>query len=130
MQNQDFIICVSHTPWGGGYQKAVVQLMTELAVRHRVLFVDYQYTIKDWVFGLFGREKVPLREVLRLKNPLSKKTLANGGELYVWVPPMALVVNWMPDFLARLLHEVERQLAAEEPAESDAYNRRGSPAHH
>ena len=97
MQNQEFIICVSHTPWAGGYQKAVVQLMTELAARHQVLFVDYQYTIKDCVFGLLGRSNVPVREVLRFRNPLIRKSLANGAELYIWVPPMAMVVNWMPD---------------------------------
>ena len=98
MHDQDFIICVSHTPWSGGYQKAVVQLMTAMASRHRVLFVDYQYTLKDWVSGLLGKQNVPLLEVLRLKNPLIKKTLDNGAELYVWVPPMALMVNWMPAF--------------------------------
>ncbi|WP_461049444.1 glycosyltransferase [Spirosoma arcticum] len=97
MHNQDFIICVSHTSWDGGYQKAVVQLMTELASRHQVLFVDYQYTVKDLVLGVLGRADIPVGAVLRLKNPLVKKTLAHGGELHVWVPPMALVVNWMPD---------------------------------
>ena len=97
MHNQDFIICVSHTSWDGVYQKPAVQLMTELASRHRVLFVDYQYTVKDLALGIVGLKKVPVRQVLRLKNPLVRKMLANGAELHVWVPPLALVVNWMPD---------------------------------
>ncbi|GAB3021255.1 glycosyltransferase [Spirosoma pulveris] len=96
MQDKKFIICISHTPWEGVFQKTIVQLMTELALRHRVLFVDYQYTVKDWVMGLLGREQVPLRQVLRLSNPLTRKTLANGAHIYLWTPPMSLPVNWMP----------------------------------
>lgn len=97
MQNQEFIVCVSHTPWSGVYQKAVVQLMTELACRHQVLFVDYQYTVKDWLLGVLGRNEAPVWEIIRFKKPLTRKTLENGAEVYVWVPPMAMVVNWMPN---------------------------------
>ncbi|MCX6217310.1 glycosyltransferase [Spirosoma sp.] len=97
MQDRNFIICISQTSWEGVFQKTIVQLMTELAPRHRVLFVDYQYTLKDWIMGLLGRVQVPLLEAVRLKNPLNRKTLANGAQLYLWTPPVSLPVNWMPD---------------------------------
>lgn len=96
MKDFDSIICVGQTPWKGDFQKAVVQLMTELSVRHRVLYVDYQYTLKDCVMGLAGRRAVPLSAVIRLTDPLVKATLENGGEAYVWTPPVMMPVNFLP----------------------------------
>ncbi|GAB2587963.1 glycosyltransferase [Spirosoma areae] len=95
MQQFDSIICLGQTTWEGDFQKAVVQLMTELSARHRVLYVDYQYTLKDWAMGVAGRQAMPIREVIRLKNPLTKKTFANGNAVHVWTPPLMLPVNWM-----------------------------------
>ncbi len=96
MENFDSIICVGQASWEGDFQKAVVQLMTGLSARHRVLYVDYQHTLKDWVLGVTGRRSVPVRESVRLANPLTKKTFANGSEVYVWTPPLMLPVNWLP----------------------------------
>ena len=95
MNNFDSIICVGQTPWEGDFQKAVVQLMTELSVRHRVLYVDYQYTMKDWAMGLLGRQSVPVRKLMRLESQLTKKVVDTNGEVYVWTPPMMLPVNWL-----------------------------------
>lgn len=96
MEQFDSIICVGQTPWEGDFQKAVVQLMTELSVRHRVLYVDYQYTLKDCVMGLTDRRAVPVRELLRIADPLIRKPLDNGSEAYVWTPPVMLPINWLP----------------------------------
>lgn len=95
MQQFDSIVCLGQTTWEGDFQKAVVQLMTELSVRHRILYVDYQYTLKDWALGVAGRQPMPVQEAARLRNPLSKKTFANGTEVFVWTPPLMLPVNWM-----------------------------------
>ncbi|GAB3803982.1 hypothetical protein GCM10028819_34760 [Spirosoma humi] len=97
MENFDSIICVGQTPWKGDFQKAVVQLMTELSVRHRILYVDYQYTLKDFAMGVIGRQDVPLQELVRLKNPLTRKTFDNGSEVFVWTPPLMLPINWLSD---------------------------------
>ncbi len=96
MQQFDSIICLGQTTWEGDFQKAVVQLMTELSVRHRVLYVDYQYTLKDWVMSVVGKKSIPVQETVRLKNPLIKKTFTNGSEVHIWTPPLMLPVNWMP----------------------------------
>ncbi|AUD00510.1 glycosyltransferase [Spirosoma pollinicola] len=92
MKQFDSIICITQTPWTGDFQKAVVQLMTELSVRNRVLFVDYLYTVKDLATG---RKELPAREAMRLKNPLMKVKTEPGGELYVWTPPLMLPINWL-----------------------------------
>lgn len=96
MQQFDSIICLGQTTWEGDFQKAVVQLMTELSVRHRVLYVDYQYTLKDWAMSVLGKQAIPIQETIRLKNPLTTKSFANGSEVHVWTPPLMLPVNWMP----------------------------------
>jgi glycosyltransferase involved in cell wall biosynthesis len=99
------IICVSQTTWEGDFQKAVVQLMCELAVRHRVLFVDYQHTAKDWLMGAVGRQKdVPVRKIARLENPLTTRPGQHGSEVYVWQPPMMLPINFLPEGPHDALH--------------------------
>ncbi|MVM34761.1 glycosyltransferase [Spirosoma sp. HMF4905] len=95
MQQFDSIVCLGQTTWEGDFQKAVVQLMTELSARHRVLYVDYQYTVKDWAMGVAGRQDMPVQKSIRLQNPLTKKIVANGNEVHVWTPPLMLPVNWM-----------------------------------
>ena len=95
MENFDSIICIGQTYWEGDFQKAIVQLMTGLSIRHRVLYVDYQYTLKDWGMGVAGHRAVPVRTMMRSADPLTKKTLDNGGEVYVWTPPMMLPINWL-----------------------------------
>lgn len=93
MKQFDSILCVTQTPWKGDFQKAVVQLMTELSARHRVLFVDYLYTAKDL---LTGRQDMPVRRIL-FGNSLTKIDNAPGDELYVWMPPVMLPINRLAD---------------------------------
>ncbi|GAB3542002.1 glycosyltransferase [Spirosoma fluminis] len=99
MDSFDSIICVSQTTWEGDFQKSVVQLMTELSARHPVLFIDYQYTVKDWVRGAQGKQDVPVRELVGLADSLTKKTGKNGQVVYVWTPPLMLPINWLPNTL-------------------------------
>ena len=91
MKQFDSIICIGQTSWKGDFQKAVVQLMTELSARHRVLFVDYLYTAKDLVSG---QQDVPVRDIL-FGNPLTKIANEPGEDLYVWTPPVILPINWL-----------------------------------
>ncbi|QDK79735.1 glycosyltransferase family 1 protein [Spirosoma sp. KCTC 42546] len=91
MKQFDSIICIAQTSWNGDFQKAVVQLMTELSARHRVLFVDYLYTVKDFVTS---RNDMPAGEIL-FGNPLTKIDNGGGEDLYVWAPPLMLPINWL-----------------------------------
>ena len=135
MENFDSIICVGQVPWEGDYQRAVVQLMTELSVRHRVLYVDYQYTLKDWAMGVLGKQDdIPVRELMRLKSPLTKKTFANGSEAHVWLPPLMLPINWLPNKpydvliqknvgrMVKGLRQVMSQLGMKRPLVINAFN--------
>ncbi|WP_332367887.1 teichuronic acid biosynthesis glycosyltransferase tuaH [Spirosoma telluris] len=91
MKQFDSIVCIAQTSWSGDFQKAVVQLMTELSARHRVLFVDYLYTLKDFVSG---RNDMKAGEIL-FGNPLTKIENGSGEDLYVWTPPLMLPINWL-----------------------------------
>ncbi|WP_080056181.1 glycosyltransferase [Spirosoma aerolatum] len=130
MKQFDSIVCISQTSWKGDFQKAVVQLMTELSARHRVLFVDYLYTIKDLVTG---RKEVSTKELL-FGNPLTKIDNQGGEDLYVWSPPIILPINWMDDSahdrvlqwninrLVGQLRTVLKKLGMHRPLVINAYN--------
>ncbi len=134
MEKLDSIICVGQTPWEGDFQKAVVQLMTGLSARHRVLYVDYQYTLKDWLLSLAGRQNVSVRTSVRATSSLTKKITDNGSEVYVWHPPLMLPINWLPakpydaliqwnaDRLVKGLQRVMRQLKMNRPLVVNAFN--------
>ncbi|MBN8821478.1 MULTISPECIES: glycosyltransferase [unclassified Spirosoma] len=130
MKQFDSIVCISQTSWKGDFQKAVVQLMTELSARHRVLFVDYLYTIKDVVTG---RKEVSTKELL-FGNPLNKIDNQGGEDLYVWSPPIILPINWMDNSahdrvlqwninrLVGQLRTVLKKLGMHRPLVINAYN--------
>jgi glycosyltransferase involved in cell wall biosynthesis len=127
MKQFDSIICIAQTSWKGDFQKAAVQLMTALSARHRVLFVDYLYTLKDVAEGLTGRKDVPVREVMHFTNPLTQLPTEGDGELYVWTPPVMLPLNWLSakphdqllsqntNRLVRSLRRVMRELGMHRP---------------
>ncbi len=99
MDTFDSIICVGQTAWAGEFQKAVVQLMVELSARHRVLYVDYQYTLKDLVTGTTGGEPVPTKILLGQADALTEHPTAPGRSVWVWQPPVMLPVNFLPPTL-------------------------------
>ncbi|MBC3788217.1 glycosyltransferase [Spirosoma utsteinense] len=134
MKQFDSIICIAQTPWKGDFQKAAVQLMTALSVRHRVLFVDYMYTLKDLAEGLAGRKDVPVKALLHLTSSLTSIPTQPGGELYVWMPPVMMPFNWLqakahdqllPQNTNRLaggLRAVMKRLAMQRPLVVNAFN--------
>jgi len=134
MKQFDSIICISQTTWKGDFQKAVVQLMTELSARHRVLFVDYLYTFKDVVRGIVQRNDIPVKEIVFRNQPLTKISTEQGGELYVWRPPIMLPINRLSprrhdkllernaDRLASGLREVMQHLNMNCPLVINAFN--------
>lgn len=116
----DSIICVGQTTWEGDFQKAIVQLMRELSVRHRVLYVDYQHTIKDLLMGGLGRQpEVPVGALLGRAEALTQRAGKDGSHVWVWQPPVMLPINFLPPALhdplltfnaGRLLRALRRQM--------------------
>lgn len=128
------IVCIGQTPWKGDFQRPAVQLLTELAQRYRVLYIDYQYTAKDAIMHLLGGQKVPIQKILKSSGTLEKLMLANGGEIHIWTPPVVAPINSMPDAVHdKLLHlniqrllkgvlPVMQQLAIQRPIVINAFH--------
>ncbi|MGA0557375.1 glycosyltransferase [Larkinella sp. VNQ87] len=125
---------MSQTPWKGKFQNSAVQLMSELAQRHRILYVDYQYTIKDGLMGIIGRRDVPIRSLLKLEDSLTQLRLENGSEIYIWVPPVSIPTNrlansshdkvhqWNVNRLVKELRNVMARLGMNHPLVVNAFN--------
>lgn len=82
------IVCVGFPRWEGtDYLSSTVQLMTELAQNHRVLYVDYPFTYKDlWQQG----KGVPVAELKGQAPALQVRKLPKGGKVHLLrLPPFA-----------------------------------------
>jgi glycosyltransferase involved in cell wall biosynthesis len=80
--------------WSGDYLKSTVELAKELALRHRVLYIDYSYSWKD----MLSRSKTDTmpREFIMGKNcGLREVQLDNGGSLFVLSLPPIIPFNWI-----------------------------------
>ncbi|NQY07797.1 MAG: glycosyltransferase [Flavobacteriaceae bacterium] len=83
------IICISHTTWEGEYTKSTVQLLSLLARYNQVIFIEYPRTFKDLIFGILGKVKVPVRQMLGFSSRITtKETSCNTSVQHVVLPPM------------------------------------------
>ncbi|MFN4255968.1 MAG: glycosyltransferase [Saprospiraceae bacterium] len=104
------IVCHAFPAWDGDYLKSTVQLMRQLALRRKVLYVDYAYTWKDFFKSLTGRGHASWRRMLGLQNPLRKIELPDPkttsqpvnqstnqpiGSLHVLTLPPVLPTNFL-----------------------------------
>ncbi len=94
MQKKD-IVCVALPTWEGDYMKTIVQIMSLLAKRHRVLYVDYTFTWKDALMSAMGKQKAPWQRMLGISPRLRKIQTRFGSEVHVLTPPPVLPANWI-----------------------------------
>jgi glycosyltransferase involved in cell wall biosynthesis len=87
---------VAQPAWDGPYAKSTVLLMKEIAKHHRVLYVDYAATWKDFFASLF---KGDFKKTLRLLG-VSKRLKSNPTEvkqLAILTLPPILPINFLPN---------------------------------
>lgn len=89
------IICIANTTWYGEYMKSTVQIMSRLAQKNRVLFVEYPFTWKDVVMTLSGKQKAPVKKMLGLNKRLTTIKTENNSNLYHLVVPPVLPVDFI-----------------------------------
>jgi len=87
------IICMPLTTWDSDLPNTLVQLMQIISKDNTVLFVDYQYSIKDLIKINSTKRKPPVKRVLGFEKRLRKVTTKKGGEIYVLTPPPVLPIN-------------------------------------
>jgi glycosyltransferase involved in cell wall biosynthesis len=94
IKNQSFI-CLPQAVWESDHVNTLVQMMSILSRENKILFVDYEYTIKDILTTLAGKQKAPVQRILGIENRLRKIKTRFGSEVYVLTPPPVLPVNWI-----------------------------------
>ncbi|WP_420386820.1 glycosyltransferase [Roseivirga sp.] len=84
------IVCHSFPAWDTPYIKSTIELLKQLSKDHRVIMIDYHYTIKDLISNKF----TPVKEVLGLRSRIRLKQTEYGQIEVISTPPV-LPVNWI-----------------------------------
>lgn len=129
------MICIGTPAWDGNYAKSTIELLKELSGDFRILYVDYQYTLKDMAATLVGRQQAPLLRMSGLQRRLRTVEIGEKRSITVLTPPPFIPVNWIehaPTYdrihalnAARLLRTIRRamhRLGMERPVVLNAFN--------
>jgi len=108
------IVCVAQPSWSGLYAKSTVLLMKEVALRNRVLYVDYAFTWKDLFRSIFKKQQAPVLQMLGLKDRLRIAMVKNKEmRLAVLTLPPMLPLNFLSHGrLYKLLNSFNSWLAS------------------
>ncbi len=90
------IVCIANPLWEGDYAKTIVELMSVFARENKILYVENAFTIKDMIFGLFGKIEFPFHRIWSNRNRLREIVLDDGVRVFVLTPPMVLPINFLP----------------------------------
>lgn len=94
MRNES-ILCMPLTTWDSNFPNTLVQLMHVLSKENKILFVDYEFTIKDILMSLSGKNDVPVQRMLGIEERLREVKTKYGSSVYVLTPPPVLPINWI-----------------------------------
>lgn len=90
------IICISQTTWHGEFTKSTVQLLSILAEKNNVFFVEYPFTYKDVIMAILGKQKrAQVLRMLGLKKRIEKIETSNGAFIEHVVMPPVLPVDFI-----------------------------------
>lgn len=129
------IICISQTTWHGEFTKSTVQLLSLLAEKNTVVFVEYPFTVKDVVMSVLGKQRAQVSRMLGLKPRIVDEKTDNGAIVKHLVMPPVLPVDFINSeslfkkffgvntFLyKRQLRKTIKKLNLENPIIISAYN--------
>lgn len=89
------VICLGFTAWKSNYAKSTIQILSRVSKTHPVLYIDYQYTIKDVLVNLFKKNPIEKGRILGYKNRLRTEYLEGYGHINVLSLPPVLPINWV-----------------------------------
>ncbi|MEP0712718.1 glycosyltransferase [Algoriphagus sp.] len=84
------IICHSFPAWDTPYIKSTLELITRMAKSHRVIFLDYSYTLKD----LIANKHAP-KQALLGKAKGKRLISTDFGQVEVYNSRPMIPVNWV-----------------------------------
>jgi len=131
------ILCISHTTWEGEYTKSTVQLLSLLARNNDVIFIEYPRTIKDLIYGVLGKIKAPVKQMLGISKRMTTiQSTRNSYITHVIAPPMLptdftsnpwiykIVSSFNFIIYKRLLKKIAKKISLENLILITAYNPR------
>jgi len=109
--------------------------MKNMAQRHRVLFVDYNYTYKDLLMGMLKKNFAPTKRILGLQKRLQETEGVNDSNLWLLTLPPVFPVNfikkrWLYSFIQKInvriirrsILKTIRKLQFQQPVVINAWN--------
>ena len=135
MNRKPPVVCIALPTWEGEYAKSTVQVISRLARDRQVLYVDYQYTLKDLLAGILGRTSVPVLRILGLRPRLRTCVTEIGTAVQVLTPPPMIPINVLPAgyvyemlrrfnqwIVLRATRRIMRQISMVRPIVVNAFN--------
>ncbi|RYJ53313.1 glycosyltransferase [Flavobacterium petrolei] len=89
------IICISQTTWHGEFTKSTVQLLSLLAEKNTIVFVEYPFTVKDVIFSVLGKQKAQVSRMLGFKKRIKDEKTDTGAIVKHLVMPPVLPVDFI-----------------------------------
>lgn len=89
------IICISQTTWHGEFTKSTVQLLSLLAEKNTIVFVEYPFTVKDVVMSLLGKQRAQVSRMLGFKKRIVEEKTDDGAIVKHLVMPPVLPVDFI-----------------------------------
>lgn len=90
------ILCISNPTWEGNYAKTIVELMKVFSLHNNVLYVDYQFTMKDVVSSLTGKGEAPVKRMYGIHPNLRQFETSKDSHVSVLTPPPIIPNNFLP----------------------------------
>lgn len=84
------IVCHSFPAWDTPYVKSTIELLKQLSKDHRVVMIDYHYTLKDLFFNKFA----PVKRILGLESRIRSIQTESGWIEVISTPPV-MPINWI-----------------------------------
>lgn len=89
------IICISQTTWHGEFTKSTVQLLSLLAEKNTIVFVEYPFTVKDVIISLLGKQRAQVSRMLGFRKRIVNEKTDNGAIVKHLVMPPVLPVDFI-----------------------------------
>ncbi len=89
------IICISQTTWHGEFTKSTVQLLSLLAEKNTIVFVEYPFTVKDVIMSLLGKQRAQVSRMLGFKKRIIEEKTDKGAIVKHLVMPPVLPVDFI-----------------------------------
>lgn len=89
LSNSEHIVCLALPAWEADYLRSTVELMKCLAKNNRVLYVDYAYTLPDFLKAMRSNTKIEWKRMLGIQKRLRKISGEGNNGLYLLsLPPV------------------------------------------